>query len=144
MDTTTRALVFIACVALLALYVGWRWWRAGRYLEAREQFQQRGRENFLALKQHPLTDRMWGLMSQRHRVSWEPPQDPDGYQLVWLALVDDRATCYRVEHADRATMLVAYLQRQRAPEQLQVSMSLATGELHENVPPYGWVLQAPE
>lgn len=144
MDSTTRIVVFVVCVLLLAAYAVWRWRRASQYVAAREQFQQRGRENFLALKQHPLAQQIFAAIAQRHAVSWDPPADAQTYQIVWLALLDDRTTCYRVEHADRASMLVAYLARASAPAQLQVSMSLKNGELHEVVPPYGWVLQAPD
>jgi hypothetical protein len=144
MDGTTRFLIFAVCVVLLVAYVVWRWRRAGAYVAAREQFQQRGQDNFLRLKVHPTFSAMRPLLEQRYGATFDAPSGPERYYIAWLALLDERATCYRAEDAERATMLVAYLARETEPRQLMVSMNLRTGELHETVPPYGWVFQAPD
>jgi hypothetical protein len=142
MELLTRIVVGLLSVGFLVAWFAWKWKRAGQSLAEKEAFQRRGVENYERIQQHPAFQQLVAALQSRHRVVFDVPTDPAAYQLVWAAFVDDRAFAYKAEDAHRASMIVGYLQR-RDGSQLQVAMTLRDGRIHETVPPYGWVLQAP-
>lgn len=141
LDPTMRLVVGVACFALVALYVWWRWKRAGHAMEAGAAHRAASSEYFEMLKHDPRWQQLDAIVRQRYAVGQPHEQSTHAYHFG--ALVCDKGFTYRLDSAAGPSRIVALVVRGNPADSRYVSMDLATGEVREDPAPHGWTYVMP-
>jgi hypothetical protein len=103
--------------------------------EARAAEEQARADAWNAVKNHPRTQQLMADMQNLVRASWDPPADPNTYQVRQVVWQDAQHRWTNAQGTNfgpddpGVTNVLAFLERAAAPERIVVGQVLATRQL---------------
>ncbi|MEC7522843.1 MAG: hypothetical protein VYE22_23410 [Myxococcota bacterium] len=141
MDLLARIGIGAGAFLLLVLYFGWRWHRAGKWVEAQNAAKEKTKRDVAAALADPRFQPALAHIRANYPFS-EDGSDPTAWRVWHASLVDDQGRTYQLT-TPGSTRAVILLMRRQPHEQRYVSMSLADGVIREDPAPHGWTYVGP-
>jgi hypothetical protein len=142
--TPQRVIIFVVCVAIIVLYVRYKWGRASRYVEGRNQVYA---EHYRKMDQYAArvrTDPRWPRFLEQMQSSYRlidagTPPDDDTFVVHYCSIWDETGKQYEPgEDAAGITSMSAFLRRKTKPRYIRFQLSPSGDVTEEKIGGMTW------